>query len=405
MTLCTEETSVLAPMKPWLASGAQLCEATLRDTMSVLERAWALLGIDAINHPEILSGDFDALDNAIEMALISVKARLRCAAGDAYSTHADLVEQLVALSEMQARLRTAQTDLCTAAYAKAQKALCGLSMVSTVEQLIHRVPREVCRLGFDRALISKVHESIWTLQACHVEGDPSWSEQILLAGKKEPLYLTHAVLETEMVRRKGPMLVPKAGGDRGEALVATVMPRSYVAAPIMPEGKVIGFLHADRYLQRRHVNETDRDLLWAFAQGLGHIFQRVTLTQRQRLLRREIGRLTTETTRRLDGLLNAGVSVERIEEETPQGQQPCAFGSTDRTVLTDDALAGSGLTRRELEVIRLMAAGETNATIGRHLTISEGTTKSHVKRILRKLGAANRAEAVSLCLRMEGFSN
>jgi len=48
-----------------------------------------------------------------------------------------------------------------------------------------------------------------------------------------------------------------------------------------------------------------------------------------------------------------------------------------------------------------MAAGDTNGRIARRLVISEGTAKSHVKHILRKLGAANRAEAVSRWLGME----
>jgi DNA-binding NarL/FixJ family response regulator len=62
---------------------------------------------------------------------------------------------------------------------------------------------------------------------------------------------------------------------------------------------------------------------------------------------------------------------------------------------------GSTLTRREVEVLRLMAAGDTNGRIARRLVISEGTVKSHVKHILRKLGAANRAEAVSRWLGMD----
>jgi len=47
-------------------------------------------------------------------------------------------------------------------------------------------------------------------------------------------------------------------------------------------------------------------------------------------------------------------------------------------------------------VLKLMAAGDTNARIASKLIISEGTVKSHVKHILRKLCAANRAEAVSI---------
>jgi DNA-binding NarL/FixJ family response regulator len=53
------------------------------------------------------------------------------------------------------------------------------------------------------------------------------------------------------------------------------------------------------------------------------------------------------------------------------------------------------LTRREIEIARLMAEGNTNAQIGLELVIAEGTVKTHVSQILRKLQASNRAEAVS----------
>ena len=47
-----------------------------------------------------------------------------------------------------------------------------------------------------------------------------------------------------------------------------------------------------------------------------------------------------------------------------------------------------------------MVRGETNADIARALVVSEGTVKFHVKNILRKLHAANRAEATSRYLRL-----
>ncbi len=46
-----------------------------------------------------------------------------------------------------------------------------------------------------------------------------------------------------------------------------------------------------------------------------------------------------------------------------------------------------------------MAEGDSNARIANRLFISEATVKAHVRHILRKLGAANRAEAVSRYLR------
>jgi DNA-binding NarL/FixJ family response regulator len=52
------------------------------------------------------------------------------------------------------------------------------------------------------------------------------------------------------------------------------------------------------------------------------------------------------------------------------------------------------LSKRELEVLAKIAEGWTNAEIADRLVIAESTVKSHVKNILRKLGAANRTEAV-----------
>jgi DNA-binding NarL/FixJ family response regulator len=51
------------------------------------------------------------------------------------------------------------------------------------------------------------------------------------------------------------------------------------------------------------------------------------------------------------------------------------------------------LTKREEEVLSLVAAGLSNAQIGQRLYVAEGTAKTHVKNVLRKLGAENRAEA------------
>lgn len=52
------------------------------------------------------------------------------------------------------------------------------------------------------------------------------------------------------------------------------------------------------------------------------------------------------------------------------------------------------LTRRELQVLRLLARDLDNAAVGRVLSISVGTVKNHVSGILAKLAARNRREAV-----------
>lgn len=60
--------------------------------------------------------------------------------------------------------------------------------------------------------------------------------------------------------------------------------------------------------------------------------------------------------------------------------------------------ADDALTRREIDVLRLIAAGNGNKQIADQLSVGEGTVKSHVNNILSKLGAHDRTHAVTIGL-------
>jgi DNA-binding NarL/FixJ family response regulator len=61
--------------------------------------------------------------------------------------------------------------------------------------------------------------------------------------------------------------------------------------------------------------------------------------------------------------------------------------------------ADDALSAREIEVLRLIAAGNSNKLIADQLSIGEATVKSHVTNILSKLGANDRAHAVTIAVK------
>jgi DNA-binding CsgD family transcriptional regulator len=65
------------------------------------------------------------------------------------------------------------------------------------------------------------------------------------------------------------------------------------------------------------------------------------------------------------------------------------------------AAAAMRLTARELDVLELVAEGYSTAEIARALWITEDTVRTHIKRMLTRLGARTRAQAVAIAFRAE----
>jgi DNA-binding NarL/FixJ family response regulator len=100
--------------------------------------------------------------------------------------------------------------------------------------------------------------------------------------------------------------------------------------------------------------------------------------------------------------------------DTDEGAEPDeSVAAANGREMLDGAVAGVGtpgtatvegvrrlaLTERELQVLRGMADGKSNAEIGRELFVSEDTVKTHARRLFRKLGARDRAHAVAAAFR------
>jgi DNA-binding CsgD family transcriptional regulator len=276
--------------------------------------------------------------------------------------------------------------------------LAPLRWIHDPQELLSRVCEAVATsCGFDRAMLSRVEGSSWrpwkSFSAADREAEQRFRGWITATPE---IPLDHLLLENEMVRRHAPAIVLSPDDSRvyrpfAEASGLT----SYVAAPLMPAGRVIGFLHADH--EEAAVTEIDRDVLWAFTEAFGHIFERAVLLNRLREQREQVGRAMETVASVLEDLANAEIELAGRGPEVSAagagaGLQPASNLPGSRI----EAL----LTARELEVLALMATGATNARIAQQLVISDGTVKSHVKRILRKLRAGNRAEAISRYLRL-----
>ena len=270
-------------------------------------------------------------------------------------------------------------------------ALARLRTVKTARDLLHAAPLELARCGFDRIVLTRISGSVAEVESCHDAFEPEQAAVLLRFLRENPLEVEKLKLEGEMLRRRAPLLVAQVDRQDPTLHPALLLSecRSYVAAPIVPQGKVIGFLHADCHHQRRYVDEFDRDQLWMFAEGFGHVYERRALLDRIRSLRQEVRRANTSIVAVMNDYVAAPIelSVQERDDST------MVFSAASMFVSNESRAAV--LTKREREVMALVAAGHTNARIAADLVLSEQTVRSHVKRILRKLRAFNRAEAVA----------
>lgn len=343
-----------------------------------------------------------ALAAAWEQAMAAMAVAV--ADPDAEPDAADIIPLLRRIKEADEALVRLDIEHRDALFHKVRDGLNMLSDITTTAALVARVPSAVCSLGFDRAIISRVEDSLWIPESVAVERDPGWADAILEAGRTSQVSVTGTLPEAEVVRRRVSVLVDDVQRREGvhRPIAEASLSRSYAASPIVAGGRVVGFLHADCYYVGRKLDDTDREVLATFAEGLGQALGRTIVLDRVGAVRAELDAVS--------GQLASPLPTGQWSPMTPPGPMPAPAGGEDRgaagrgrsgELTPSAAFAKAELTRRELEVLRHMAAGDTNARAARRLVISEGTVKSHVKHILRKLGAANRAEAVSLWWRME----
>jgi DNA-binding NarL/FixJ family response regulator len=89
-----------------------------------------------------------------------------------------------------------------------------------------------------------------------------------------------------------------------------------------------------------------------------------------------------------------------IDKEVPAAEtfEEIAMGQIDPVVAPQEDSAVESLTRRELEILRLVAEGMTNDEIGKKIFISEKTVKTHLTNIFDKLKVNNRFKAALMIM-------
>lgn len=129
-------------------------------------------------------------------------------------------------------------------------------------------------------------------------------------------------------------------------------------------------------------HEEPEYLLEAIEAGAaGYVLKGAPVSRLIGAIRRALGGdspLDQELAARLIRSLSVKTGDDRREEPVAAGHPPLA----------------NPLTKRELEVLGLMAQGRTNPQIARELVIARPTAKTHVERIIRKLGVSDRTQAV-----------
>jgi len=289
-------------------------------------------------------------------------------------------------------------DLCHRDVARLERRLgdCATSLrrlhtLPSASDLVAHVCQElVARCGFGRAGLSRVESGFWRPWMCYQSNGQEFVQSWFPAFVDRPIPIGESTPEIASVSSRRPVVVHDTATTPVHRPIAIEGGRSisYVVAPVVRGKEVVGLLHADHCPTARRVNSIDGEVLGAFADGFGQLLEGATLMEQLREQRDHVWQILAEAARDMDALRDAAID---LSPWTAAGAVPRAI------VLATGGPAGK-LTARETEVFELLVAGATNGDIAEKLVITEDTVKSHVKHILRKLGVANRAQAIASSL-------
>lgn len=260
------------------------------------------------------------------------------------------------------------------AVASLRQAFNGLWGATTVPALLERACAEACtHFAAERTWLARAEADSLLIVAVHVEPAD----------------------ELELARRAfvGRRMLVEPGTPEADALRLcrpVVVDTHTIVAPVVVDDRCVGIMAVEREPDAPELGDDDCETLGVFAQGVAFAAGRVALLERLRAQRRYVTEMAVSAQAIATELCMAPVDPLSSDTET----LAVISGGVALTA-APPAESAPLLSRRERDVIELLATGATNGAIAERLCLSEETVKTHVQRILRKLRATNRAQAVS----------
>ena len=269
--------------------------------------------------------------------------------------------------------------------AAARRALRGCDGVGELFASGAAAARALC--GFDRAVVLSVRTRVLTAAESDALTDPA-SDALRRRVRSEPVEIPVGSREAAIIRDPD----APAAGRLPSVLAAALDLNHFALAAVAPDSSPLALLLVDR--EDGPVEKLDRARVDSFAAALSLALERILIRSRVSELAREFRQLTASTQALAAETLQAPITLP-----ADHGHGPAFPGLAPSASLSGGDLSEI-LSARELDIAALLAEGLSNRAIAEQLVLSPETVKAHVARILRKVGAANRTEAVFHLVRL-----
>ncbi|WP_063016061.1 LuxR C-terminal-related transcriptional regulator [Nocardia nova] len=325
--------------------------------------------------------DVPTLDAAIVMSEKTIDVALSARPEPDSSADIARASLIAAVLDAQAQVQELILQTRSRRIPALARVVTRMRSAASVEALIRQTCSELTgTLEFRRASYSVVDGTDCILRYAHPH-----AESPLPDGTR---HRKPTAAERDCIAQRRSVLVDAgAPGHRRDHIAEIVGATRYVVAPVIVGGEVCALLHAARELPWA-VDRTDIQLLDIVAATFAVIHEREVRSDRMQRQRQNILAAVRQLATETDSFagLDVDLGLDGASIRPGSAAQPLR------------AAVHELLTPREAEVLGLIVDGASNNEIAEQLVITVETVKSHVKQVLRKLGAVNRSEAISLYL-------